>query len=144
MGQLTIPGVLLTPAKRIPVEAGDVVTFVKQGDAGIETVAEVYGSFIMRGARKGWRRHNRTTMNIVVPVGEIRFVLYDNRTNKDGAFQEVTLGDDSYTRLTVPPGIWMAFEGIAEGQSLLWNAIDHLHDPTEADTQELSAIPYAW
>jgi len=51
---------------------------------------------------------------------------------------------DNYQRLTVPAGVWMAFEGVAAGQSLLWNAIDYPHNPAEADTLDLSAIPYAW
>lgn len=142
MDKITIPGVWLTPAKRIGVTTGDVLTFCKLGEAGIGTIAEVYGSFINQGERKGWRRHNKITLNLVVPVGQIRFVLFDDRAA--GKFYETTLGLDNYQRLTVPPGVWMAFEGLAPGQNLLWNAIDHPHDPAEADTLNLSAIPYAW
>lgn len=144
MDKITIPGVLLTPAKRIGVATGDVVTFCKVGEAGISNIAEVYGSLINQGARKGWRRHNKTTLNLVVPVGQIRFVLFDDRVGDSGQFYEVSLGMDNYQRLTVPAGVWMAFEGVAAGQSLLWNAIDYPHNPAEADTLDLSAIPYAW
>lgn len=85
-------------------------------------------------------------MNIVVPVGQIRFVLYDNRIGSAGfgLFENIILGTDNYQRLTVPPGIWMAFEGLSEGENLLWNAINQVHNPAEADTKELSAIEYAW
>lgn len=141
MGQLVIPGVLLSPAKRLANPAGDVVTFIKEGDSGLAGIGEVYGSFIKQGARKGWRKHNVVTLNIVVPVGKIRFVLYDYSQK---LFEEITLGYHNYQRLTIPPGVWMAFEGIAEGESLLLNAIDQPHDPAEADTQDLSAIYYAW
>lgn len=146
MGELTIPGLLLSPASRIPVEAGDAITFIKEGERGFVGIAEVYGSFIKYGARKGWRRHNETTMNIVVPVGSIRFVVFDNRIGSTGfgLFEDLILGSENYQRLTVPPGVWMAFEGLSEGENLLWNAIDQPHDPAEADTKELSAIEYAW
>ena len=85
-------------------------------------------------------------MNIVVPVGKVRFVLYDDRKGSSGfgLFEEVILGQENYQRLTVPPGVWMAFEGQGEGENLLWNAINHVHNPAEADTKELSAIAYDW
>ena len=146
MGELSIPGLLLSAASRIPVEAGDTITFIKEGERGYMGIAEVYGSFIKQGAKKGWRRHNEITLNIVVPVGQIRFVLYDTRIGSAGfgLFEEVVLGAENYQRLTVPPGVWMAFEGLSNGDNLLWNAIDQPHDPAEADTKELSAIKYAW
>jgi dTDP-4-dehydrorhamnose 3,5-epimerase len=146
MGELSIPGLLLSAASRIPVEAGDAITFIKEGERGYMGIAEVYGSFIKQGAKKGWRRHNEITLNIVVPVGQIRFVLYDNRIGSAGfgLFDEIILGANNYQRLTVPPGVWMAFEGLSEGENLLWNAINQLHDPAEADSKDLSAIEYAW
>jgi dTDP-4-dehydrorhamnose 3,5-epimerase len=146
MGELSIPGLLLSAASRIPVEAGDAITFIKEGERGYVGIAEVYGSFIKQGEKKGWRRHNEITMNIVVPVGQIRFVLFDNRIGSAGfgLFEDVILGPDNYQRLTVPNGVWMAFEGLSEGENLLWNAINQVHDPAEADTKELSAIEYAW
>ncbi len=146
MGELSIPGLLLTPANRIAVDAGDAITFIKEGEQGYAGIAEVYGSFVKCGARKGWRRHNKVTLNIVVPVGQIRFVLYDDRIGSAGfgLYEEIILGPENYQRLTVPPGVWMAFEGLLEGESLLWNAIDQPHDPAEADIKELSAFEYAW
>jgi len=54
MDKITIPGVLLTPAKRIGVATGDVVTFCKVGEAGISNIAEVYGSLIPKlGSSRG-------------------------------------------------------------------------------------------
>ena len=146
MGELSIPGLLLSPASRIAVEAGDAITFIKEGEHGYVGIAEVYGSFVKQGLKKGWRRHNEVTLNIVVPVGQIRFVIYDNRVGSKGfgLFEEVILGPSNYQRLTVPPGVWMAFEGQGEGENLLWNAINQVHNPAEADTKELSAIAYAW
>ncbi len=146
MGELNIPGLFLTTANRIAVEAGDAITFIKEGETGYVGIAEVYGSFVKHGARKGWRRHNEVTMNIVVPVGQIRFVLYDNRIGSEGfgLFEEIILGQENYQRITVPPGVWMAFEGLSKGENLLWNAINQVHNPTEADTKELAAFEYAW
>lgn len=52
MGELSIPGLLLSAASRIPVEAGDAITFIKEGERGYMGIAEVYGSFIKQGEKK--------------------------------------------------------------------------------------------
>ena len=47
---------------------------------------------------------------------------------------EVTLSPQKtklYRRITIPPGIWMAFVGIDEGKSILLNVADIPHNPTE-------------
>ena len=47
-----------------------------------------------------------------------------------------------YARLTVDPMLWMAFEGVADGTSILLDIIPELHNPEEADKLELSEIEY--
>jgi dTDP-4-dehydrorhamnose 3,5-epimerase len=85
-------------------------------------------------------------LNIVVPVGVIRFVMYDARTDSGttGQIQEVLLSPDSYQRLTVPPGVWMAFQGKSAGLSILLNIASIPHDPKEAENLPLKndTIPY--
>ncbi|GHU71039.1 hypothetical protein FACS189413_12220 [Bacteroidia bacterium] len=138
-------GVNLYPLKRIPVEKGDILHALKSTDAGYTGFGEVYFSQIEQGAVKGWKRHNRMTLNIVVPVGAIRFIVYDDRpgSSTNGQREEIILSPDTnYQRLTVAPGLWMAFEGIAEGISILMDIIPEAHDPSETDKKELSEIPY--
>ena len=48
----------------------------------------------------------------------------------------------NYQRLTVPPGIWMAFYGVGEGISMLMDIIPEPHDPSEADRIDLNEIVY--
>ena len=38
--------------------------------------------------------------------------------------------------------LWMAFEGVADGTSILLDIIPELHNPEEADKLELSEIEY--
>jgi dTDP-4-dehydrorhamnose 3,5-epimerase len=132
-------GVLVTPLKRIAGAAGDVLHILKASSPGYAGFAEAYFSEIHQGVTKNWRRHNRMTMNLVVPRGNVRFVFHDGR-----GFDEMCIGEANYARLTVAPGVWMAFRGEGPSTSLILDIIDAEHDPAEADSRDVSAIPYRW
>lgn len=94
---------------------------------------------------KGWKRHNRMILNIVVPVGAIKFVIYDDREGSvtNGEFEEVILSSFSnYQRMTIAPGLWMAFQGVGKGISMLLDIIPEPHNPDEADKKALSEFIY--
>lgn len=141
-------GVLLTPLKIIPTENGDVLHGLKASDRSFVSFGEAYFSTVSAGKRKGWKKHTRMVLNLVVPVGEIRFVLYDERNDSatKEQFFEVHLSRKNYQRLAVPPGIWMAFAGMGAGENMLLNIASIPHDPTEAENLPLEneRIPYAW
>jgi dTDP-4-dehydrorhamnose 3,5-epimerase len=138
-------GIFLHPLKRITVPKGDVLHGIKSSDEGYAGFGEVYFSHIKPGEAKGWKRHNRMILNIVVVSGAIRFVLYDDRSHSKtfGQFREFILSpEDNYQRLTVSPGLWMAFQGLGNDVSMLMNMIPEPHDSTEVDNRELSEITY--
>jgi dTDP-4-dehydrorhamnose 3,5-epimerase len=145
----TLPdGVFLTPLKIIPGESGDVLHGMKASDPTFRSFGEAYFSTVKRGIRKGWKKHLRMELNLVVPVGEIGFVLYDDRQDSDtcNEFFEVRLSRENYQRLTVPPGIWMAFYGISPNENMLLNLASIQHDPAEAENLPLEneRIRYSW
>lgn len=138
-------GVFVTELKHIETPKGDVFHAMKATDKGYCGFGEAYFSEVICGERKGWKRHNRMTLNLVVIKGSIRFILYDDRVGSKthGEFEEWTLSPvGHYARLTVAPGVWMAFEGVADGRSLLLDIIPEPHDPEEADHKELGEIIY--
>jgi dTDP-4-dehydrorhamnose 3,5-epimerase len=139
-----IDGVLITPLRRIANPKGDVLHAIKRSAPGFRAFGEAYFSQVLPGDTKGWKRHRRMTLNLVVPVGAIQFGIVDDRAGSAtrGQFFSVTLGDPQYARLTVPPGLWMAFRGVATTHSLLLNVADEEHDPAEADNAELNAFPF--
>lgn len=141
-----IEGVLITPQRRISNPKGDVMHVLKRSGPGFAGFAEAYFSTVLPGVTKGWRRHRRVTLNIVVPVGSIRFVIHDDRDRSatHGAFFNAVLSSDNYARLTVAPGLWTAFRGLGSGPNLLLNIIDEEHDPAESDKVELSVFPFDW
>ena len=129
-------GVVLTPLGRIPTGKGDVMHAVKATDNGFCGFGEVYFTEIYPHQVKGWKRHKRLTLNLVVVSGEVRFHIYNEQT---GERQTVDLSPEkNYQRLTLQPMLWMAFEGIGEHTALLMDLIPEAHDPQEAETKELT------
>lgn len=133
-------GVILTPLKQIHHPQGDVFHAMKKSDDGFDGFGEAYFSTVNKDDVKGWKKHTKMTLNLVVPVGEIEFVVYDENSKE---FFSVKLSKNNYQRLTVKPNLWMAFRGVGEYNMLL-NLASVEHDPSEAVNKELSDIPYEW
>lgn len=142
-------GLLITPLKIVSTPRGDVRHGMKASDPGCQGFGEAYFSVVQPGMVKGWKRHRRMTMNVVVACGAIRFVVHDTREGSatEGQFREVLLSPEqpaTYSRLTVPPMVWMAFQGVGEGLNLLLNIASIEHDPQEADNVPLETHNWAW
>ena len=142
MGALNLSDILVTPLKRIPTAGGDVLHALKNSDTGFNGFGEVYFSWVEQGAIKAWKCHERMTLNLIVPVGEVSFVFH--LTNQKISFRTENIGEERYLRLTVPPGIWFGFKGLTSGYSLLTNVIDLEHDPDEVLRKETSEFNYDW
>lgn len=133
-------GVILRPLKQICHPKGDVYHAMKKSDIGFEGFGEAYFSTINKGDIKGWKKHTKMTLNLVVPIGEIEFVVYNERTKE---FFSIKLSKKNYQKLTVRPDLWMAFRGIGEYNMLL-NLANIEHDPDEAKNIDLKDIKYEW
>ena len=84
------------------------------------------------------------TLNLIVPIGEVRFILCDDQ-NTVNNFQEVILSDVSnYFRLTVPPMMWFAFQGLDQKGSVVLNIANIEHSPYEVERRELNEIEFNW
>ena len=59
-------------------------------------------------------------------------------------FQELTISRKNYSRLTIPPMIWLGFQGLANSNSLLLNVADISHSKDEVIRRDLSEIVYEW
>ncbi len=146
MDKIDIEGVILSPQKRIHHPKGDIYHCMKESDVGYLSFGEAYFSTINTGEIKGWKMHKMMTLNLLVPLGEIKFVIYDDRQKSKSKtnYCEVTLSQTNYQRLTVPPGLWLAFKGKGNKQNLILNIANMEHDPNEIDRLELDQIYYDW
>ena len=135
----SILGVTLTPLKIIERELGNIMHGMKEGDPGFAGFGEAYFTFVNYKAIKGWKKHSLMTLNLVVPVGAVKFVIFDERDNSftKGHFFETILSRQYYYRLTVAPGLWTAFQGIDKNENMVLNIGSIHHDPTETDDLQL-------
>ena len=58
--------------------------------------------------------------------------------------KEIIVGEKDYARLTIPPGIWFGFKGVAKTSSLILNIADIPHDPGEVDHIAIDKLNYCW
>lgn len=139
-------GVVLTPLKQIQNPKGDIFHALKKSDDEFNGFGEAYFSTVSKEEIKGWKKHTQMILNLIVPIGEIEFVLFDDRTGSTSfnEFFRAKLSQNNYQRLTVPSGIWMSFRGAGEDVNLLLNIASIEHDPSESITANLSEIEYDW
>jgi dTDP-4-dehydrorhamnose 3,5-epimerase len=149
MDQRIIEGVRLNSLKEIKSEKGSVLHMLRSDDLDFENFGECYFSEVFMGCIKGWKKHLIQTQNLSVPVGLIKFVLYDDRL-ESSTYKELNtyiLGRPTdYFRLTIPNGIFYSFKNISNQNSLIVNCVDIPHDSKESIIKEINSkeIPYKW
>ena len=146
MDKINIDGVILTPLNIIKNRKGNILHGMKRSDSGFINFGEAYFSLIKHGQTKGWNKHTSLTMNLIVPYGEVVFVIFDNRNNtkKNNLFFKTVISPKSYNRLTVPPNLWVAFHGIGKQKNIILNIASEEYDPQEIQKLELNEIQFDW
>ena len=139
-----INDVIVTPLDIISTQNGDVLHVMKNNSKGFVAFGEVYFSEIKPKTVKAWKRHRKMTLNLVVPIGEIKFVMFDDRETIDVNFHEVIISKENYCRLTIPPMIWVGFEGLSRNNSIVLNIASIPHNPGEVDRKNLDEIAFDW
>ena len=140
MGTMSINDIQITSLQRIENVGGDILHALKHDDEGYAGFGEVYFSWIKCDAVKAWKRHTRMTMNLVVPLGQVRFVFYQNHAQ----YLIKEIGEYHYNRITVPPGIWFGFKGLITPQSLVMNIANFPHESNEVERLQKSDFDYSW
>ena len=131
-------GITLTPLKQVTHPKGDIFHAMKASDDGFSGFGEAYFSTVNQGQIKGWKKHTEMVLNLVVVKGEIEFVVHDTNT-----FYSVRLSINNYQRLTVGPGLWLAFKGLS-AENMLLNLASIQHNPNESQHIDLFGFDYDW
>lgn len=134
MVKVNLDLIILTPLRKISVSGGDVLHALRHSDNGYIGFGEAYFSIIDYGVIKAWKLHQKMTLNLIVPFGEVRFVFISSDFTQR---REECIGISNYARLTVPPGIWFGFEGLASPSSMLLNISDIEHDSSEIQRMDI-------
>ena len=143
-----IDGVVITPLRQIIDERGKVMHMLRNDDPIFQGFGEIYFSCTHPGAIKAWHLHHKMTLNYAVIYGELKFVLFDDRTDSrtNGEVQEIFLSPENYCLVTVPPKVWNGFKGIGTRTTIVANCATLPHDPDEIQRKgaEDASIPYSW
>ena len=144
MGTVVLGDILITPLTQVETLGGDVLHAMKASDKGYSGFGEAYFSWINSGTIKAWKRHTRMVMNLVVPVGTVRFVFHLDNDRLTQNFRVIDIGRGNYARITVPSGIWFGFQGLESPHNLILNVSSILHDPFEVERKSINEIEYDW
>ena len=143
-----IQGVSIHPLRQILDERGKVMHMLRRDEPWFERFGEIYFSVVNPGSVKAWHLHKKMTLNYAVVHGDIRLVLYDDRTGSPtrGRVQEISTGEGQYALITVPPRVWNGFKGVSAAPSIVANCATLPHDPKEIVRVDPFSkdIPYDW
>ena len=76
---IAIHDVIVSPLKKINNSKGDLYHIMRNFDEGYNGFGEVYISTINYLQIKAWKRHKKMISNIVVPIGQVKFIIADLR-----------------------------------------------------------------
>lgn len=143
-----IEGVVITPLKQIFDERGKVMHMLRNDSSAFTEFGEIYFSCTHPGVVKAWHLHKEMTLNYAVIYGEIKFVLFDNRTNSPthGEIQEFFISPENYQLVTVPPLIWNGFKCVGSKTAIVANCSTLPHCPDEIERRPAfdESFPYNW
>jgi dTDP-4-dehydrorhamnose 3,5-epimerase len=127
--------------KKILNPKGNLFHIIKTKSNGYKGFGEAYFSWVESKKIKGWKKHYKMTLNLLVPVGKVQFVFF-SENNK--TFRSFIIGENNYYRLTVPPKIWFAFKGISKTKSLVLNFANISHKSDTIKKMSLNKIKFNW
>ena len=130
MTELPKNRIIIKKLKKFKLEDGDVLHALKVSENEFHGFKEAYFSTIKHNKIKAWKRHYKMTMNLIVPIGKVNFIFYDNNKN---ILKNLIIGEENYSRITVPPMIWFGFRGLSYNTSYILNISNELHDPAEIE-----------
>tara|TARA_B100001121_G_C18359539_1_gene466393 strand:+ start:172 stop:591 length:420 start_codon:yes stop_codon:yes gene_type:complete len=133
--------VLTTNLKIISVPNGNVLKFIDKKSRTFNGFGEIYFSLVKKSKIKAWKKHSRMTMNLTVPIGKVKFVFFDEEKN---FLKEIISGEKDYKLITVKPGVWFGFKGLANNVSLVSNLSNIIHKKDETTNLNTKSISYKW
>jgi dTDP-4-dehydrorhamnose 3,5-epimerase len=128
-----IHGGEIVPLRRIADERGTVLHMLRRDDPHFQAFDEIHFSTVYPGVVKGWHIHREMTLNYAVPLGRIKLVLYDDRSDSPthGTLEQHFLGPANHAPIRVPPTVWNGLKGMGTELALVANCATRPHDPDE-------------
>ncbi len=137
----------LHPLKTIKNEKGNIRHILKSNQDGFNGFSEAYISEIKPLEIKGWVLHKNKTSNLIVINGYVKFVFVESINPDKFIIHELSSLDDKpnlYSRLTVEPNVWFAFQGLHSKVSSVLNLSNVLHEETISIKKDLESFNFSW
>ncbi len=144
-----IEGVSIHEIKNVLVPTGTLTEIYRsewEDDAG--RVAQVFQRTLRPGCFTAWHAHANTLDRLFVGRGVALLVLFDARPESPtrGQLNEVPLGVERPSLVTVPPKVWHGVKNIGDVPATIINCVDQAYDYELPDHWRLasstSKIPY--
>lgn len=119
---------------------GDIYKFLSKDSKLFSEFGEVYFSEIKKNKIKAWKMQKKITMNLIVPIGNVKFVFLDRNFN---LLDIITIGKKNYKLLNIPPLIWYGFQGLSE-INLISNLINKTHNDNDMLRLGKNEINFDW
>jgi dTDP-4-dehydrorhamnose 3,5-epimerase len=144
-----IEGVVIKPLRVIPDDRGTIRKMQQSSDDEFKGFGEVYFSSIYPGVVKGWHLHEENVLNYAVVAGMIKLVLFDPREDSPtrGELMELHLGEDNYSLVQIPAGVWNGFACVGTREALVCDLTTLTHDEDvmhRLDPHDNDVIDYDW
>ena len=91
--------------KKFDDERGSVLHGMKFDDNECFGIKEVYFSTVNYGFYKGWKKHQKMVLNLIVIEGQVLFYLADNEFSE---FKEIIICKNDLKRITIMPNQWLS------------------------------------
>ena len=132
-----LESIKVIPLKTFKKDDGNVMHALKATEKEFNGFEEAYFSIIKKNKIKAWKRHLKMTMNLIVPIGTVKFIFYDREGENCKTIQ---IGEENYSRITVPPKIWFGFMGKSTKDSLILNISNINHDEEEIERKPIEFL----
>ena len=143
-----IEGVKITKKNVIVDDRGKILHMLKLTDETYTKFGEIYFSSVKPRIVKAWHYHQLMTLNYAVVKGEVKIVLYDDRSESTtkGKVQEIFISEKNHCLITIPPKIWNGFCSINNDEAIIANCSDIPHEKTEIKRLPYDdpKFPYNW
>ena len=139
MGKINLNKIKIEKYNIVWNENGIILKILNNKQSNLKFYKDAYFSFVKFNKIKGWKKHTKMTMTLVVPVGKVQFVFYD-----ESKFRSIIIGDNRFSKIIVPPNIWFAFKGISKGKNLVFNLANLKHNDKEIVRKRKNEIKYNW
>ena len=124
--------------KKFNLNKGNVLKGMNKNDKNFNGFGEVYFSFIKKNQIKGWKKHTKMKMNLIVPIGKVEFRFFNEKKKK---YQNIIIGQNNYKRIFVPNNIWFAFKG-HNITNLIMNVSNIVHAKNEVSRKKLKDLKF--